>query len=324
MYNLISIGDATIDVFHKIHEASVKCTLNKESCLLCVNYADKIPVDEIHFLVAGNAANNAVGASRLGMEAAIYVNVGGDQTGRQIEETLKKEKVSLEYLKVNKQMQSNYSTVLSFEGERTIFVYHQPWKYELPELSPASWIYLTSLSKSFIKSNLYAEIYEYLKKNRSKLVYNPGTFQLNYGVKHYLEILKMTYVFIVNKEEAKKVLNYSEKEEVDIKKLLRGLKELGPEIVVITNGQKGSHALYQDKYYFCEIFPGERIEATGAGDSFATALISALFYNKDIKEALAWGSINAASVVGKIGPQEGLLRKKEIEERIGSFTAKEI
>lgn len=324
MYDLISIGDATIDVLHKIQEASVKCSLNKEDCQLCVQYADKIPVEEIHFLVAGNAANNAVGGARLGLKTAIYVNIGDDSSGKKIRETLKKEKVDISYLVEHKNTRSNYSTVLSFQGERTIFVYHQPWNYELPDLSPASWVYLTSISGSFVKSNLYAELYHYLRKNRTRLVYNPGTFQINSGVKHDPEILKSSEVFIVNKEEAKKILSYHDQEEVEIKKLLKELAKLGPKIVVITNGQKGSYAYVQEEYYFCDKFPGERIEATGAGDSYASGLMAGLFYDKSIEEVMAWGAINAASVVGQIGPQAGLLSKEEIEKRIGNFKAKEI
>ena len=56
MFDLIAVGDATIDNFVQIHDAEVRCDLNKANCRLCVEYGDKIPVDKLSHQVAGNAA----------------------------------------------------------------------------------------------------------------------------------------------------------------------------------------------------------------------------------------------------------------------------
>src|SRR3990167_10354124 len=122
MFDLIAVGDATIDNFVQIHDAEIKCNLNKTECLLCVQYGDKISVDKLTQLVAGNAANNAVGGARLKLKSAIYVNVGSDPSGMQIADKLKMEGVDTRYIVVNKGMESNLSTVLNFQKERTIFV----------------------------------------------------------------------------------------------------------------------------------------------------------------------------------------------------------
>ncbi len=84
MFDLISIGDATIDNFVVIHDAEVKCNIDKTECKLCIDYGDKIAVDKLTHSVGGNAANNAVGSSRLKLKGAIYVNVGSDSSGEQI------------------------------------------------------------------------------------------------------------------------------------------------------------------------------------------------------------------------------------------------
>src|SRR3990172_12424263 len=101
MHDIITVGDATIDTFTKIHDAEVRCTSNNEKCELCVSFADKIPVDDIKRLVAGNAANNAIGSTRLGMKAAIYVNVGDDESGERIKKKLEDEGVDASYIVVN-------------------------------------------------------------------------------------------------------------------------------------------------------------------------------------------------------------------------------
>src|SRR3989344_3307689 len=142
MFDLISIGDSVIDTFLKLHDAEVKCSINRKDCKICMNYGDKIPLDGPPVsMVAGNAANNAVGGSRLGLKTAIYVNEG---------------------------MENNYHTVLNFQGERTILIYHQPWKYNLPDLDSARWVYLTSLSPSFTDSDLIKQLTAYLERSGAK------------------------------------------------------------------------------------------------------------------------------------------------------------
>jgi sugar/nucleoside kinase (ribokinase family) len=75
------------------------------------------------------------------------------------------------------------------------------------------------------------------------------------------------------------------------------------------------------------MFPGKRLEATGAGDAFATGFLGALLKGKNHAEALRWASVDAASVVMSVGPTAGLLTQTEIQTRLKarkSFKAKEV
>jgi sugar/nucleoside kinase (ribokinase family) len=99
----------------------------------------------------------------------------------------------------------------------------------------------------------------------------------------------------------------------DIKGLIKYIQRLGPKIVVITDGDKGAYAYDGSKYYFIKAKPVKALDTVGVGDAFGSALTSALIYGKDIKSALAWGIKNSASCVSKVGAQNGLLTKKQIE-----------
>ncbi|MDP3948163.1 MAG: carbohydrate kinase family protein [bacterium] len=327
MFDLISIGDVTIDNFVQIHDAEVKCNLNKTECMLCVEYGDKISVDKFVHLVAGNAANNAVGGARLKLRSAIYANVGSDPSGKQIIDKFKEEGVSTRYVVSNEGMESNLSTVLNFQGERTIFVYHQAWKYRLPELDASRWVYFTSVAPSFTESNLLNELAVYLERTGCKLLYNPGTYQIRAGVKKNPRLLSLTELFIVNKEEAKRISGHKDTEDIAIKKLLRGISDLGPKMVVITDGGEGSSGLDGEKYYHLGIFPAKLVEMTGAGDAYATGVLAGLFHGKDLAEAMRWGAANGAAVVEQIGPQAGLLTLGQMQDRLktnSKIIAKEI
>ena len=327
MFDLISVGDATIDNFVQIHDAEVRCNLNKTECMLCVKYGDKIAVDNFTHLVAGNAANNAIGGARLKLKSAIYVNVGSDSAGKQISDKLKQEGVSTRYIVVNKGMESNLSTVLTFQGERTIFVYHQQWEYKLPELDVSRWVYYTSVAPSFTKSNLLNELTAYLERTGANFLYNPGTYQIKEGVTKNPRLLSLTKLFIVNLEESKRILGHKDSDDISIKKLLKGITDLGPKMVVITDGSKGSFGFDGEVFFQLGLFPAKLVEATGAGDAYATGVLAGLFYGKDLKEAMRWGAANGASVVEQIGPQAGLLTYNEMQEKLkqnSKIVAKEI
>jgi len=74
MFDLISIGDCVVDTFIPLTDAKI---INSDGeAMLAMRFGDKIPVGDSVSIVAGNAANNAVGSSRLGLKTAIYTNVG--------------------------------------------------------------------------------------------------------------------------------------------------------------------------------------------------------------------------------------------------------
>jgi sugar/nucleoside kinase (ribokinase family) len=312
-YDIISVGDATLDVFVHLVEASVLCNLQKDVCQLCLSYADKIPVEKVERLIGGNAANNAVGSARLGLKAAFYSIVGNDTTGAQILDTVRREKVSCEYVHIDRKQESNYSVVLNYKGERTILVYHIDRKYKLPKFKASKWIYLTSMGKNHL--NLHKELAAYVKRTGVKLGFNPGTHQLKQGLEKLRPMLAVTTVLFVNKEEARRIVG----EIADMKELLMAVRHVGPQIIVITDGDKGSFAYDGQQFWKCGITDTPVVERTGAGDSFATAFLAALNHGKTVPEAMQWGTMNSASVITKVGPQAGLLTKSQMAAWLRKF-----
>jgi sugar/nucleoside kinase (ribokinase family) len=200
--------------------------------------------------------------------------------------------------------------VLSYQGERTIFVYHVHRHYHLPRLGSSKWIYLTSMGHGFEK--IYRKLATHIDASHAKVGFNPGTFQLRSGVKANAQILKRTDLLSLNKEEAQSWVDNTK----DIEELCRRLRKLGPKAIALTDGRKGAYSYSDEGFFYIPEFPGPRIEATGAGDAFTTAYIAALAYGKSHAEALRWGPVNAGSVVMKIGPQLGLLTRSQIQNRL--------
>ncbi|MBI2034767.1 MAG: hypothetical protein HYT11_03500, partial [Candidatus Levybacteria bacterium] len=88
-------------------------------------------------------------------------------------------------------------------------------------------------------------------------------------------------------------------------------------IVVITDGKDGSFAIDKNgKMYACPITEAEVVEKTGAGDAYASGFLSGTLAGHDIKTCMQWGTVNSASVIGKVGAEPGLLTREEIEKRV--------
>ena len=315
--DLLAIGDATKDVFVEINEATVNCTINTNTCLLCLNYAEKIPVKNVTQIpAAGNAANAAVGTARLGHKAALLCMLGNDPEGRDLMGALKKEKVDPRYITIDKKQGTNYSTVLNFKGERTILVYHQPRTYVFPQRLPkVKWVYYTSIGQ-------HHDAYErgllaWLKKNPDiRLIYNPGTHQLRRGQKAIQPVINRSDVFIINKEEAEYLLKDGIR---PIANLLITLQKGDTQKIIITDGAKGSWAYDGKEVWHLPMFPGKAIERTGAGDSYATGVVNALMKGRSLPEAMCWGTANAQNVVREIGPQKGLLTSAQMQVALKRF-----
>jgi len=317
--DLLAIGDIAVDVFIKINDAEASCDLEGEHCKLCLNYGGKIPYESTEVCPAtGNSSNVAICASRLGLKSALMTNIGGDKNGTDCLDKLKKENVDTFCVKTESDKPTNYHYVLWYEKEHTILTKHEKYNYEWiktkesQEYNSPAWIYLSSLGDDSM--SFYNEIIDYLKRHtKIKLAFSPGTYQIKLGTDKLADIYKNTNVFICNHEEAQEILKI---EQENIPLLTKMIHDLGPKIVVITDGVKGAYSYDGNDTLFMKAFTQPAYESTGAGDAFSGAFVIALSFGKDISEALIWGMANAMSVVSHVGPHKGLLNREQIEEYI--------
>lgn len=311
-FDIVAIGDITTDAFIRLKEASAHCEVNTQNCQLCMNFGDKVPFEYVKVIKAvGNAANAAVSGARLGLKTALISNIGDDQNGAECLAELKKNNVSTTYITKHHGKPTNYHFVLWYEVDRTILVNHVDYDYKLPNFPQPKWIYLTSLGSS---TTVYHEIIaDYLDKNPDvKLAFQPGTFQIKLGINNLKRIYSRTDVFVVNVEEAQRIL---QTESRDIKNLCSKIASFGPKIVIITDNTNGAYMFDGDHYYHIPMYPDPRpaFERTGCGDAFASTFVSELARGKSPLEALLFAPINSMSVAQFVGAQEGLLTSEQIE-----------
>ncbi|MCK4744648.1 carbohydrate kinase family protein [Candidatus Parcubacteria bacterium] len=320
-FDIITIGGATKDFFIFFDKGLIiknrKNLLQQE--LLAFEYGAKNYIDNFYSSIGGGACNASVGFSRLGLKSAARICVNKKKHGKLISEALRKEGVNISLIENNNKEESGLSFILvnlkSDSRDHTVFSYRGSNKYlkiNPKEKWNADWIFLSSFSGANWQRE-FKNVIEIVKKNRIKLAFNPGFRQILSGLKKLKDILAATEVLIVNRNEAVELISsqYHYKRAPSVKDLFNKLYFYCPHLIVITDGIKGAYAYDGDKIYFQKAKKVKSADTLGAGDAFSSGFVSGLIkYDYNIKKSLNLGIRNGASVVQKVGAQQGLLRLK--------------
>jgi sugar/nucleoside kinase (ribokinase family) len=318
--DFLAVGDIVIDDFIRLKDAHVTCRVDSEACELCMRWGDKIPFEFAKVVPAvGNSANAAVAAARLGLKAGLRAYVGDDGHGQECLAQLMREKVDTSFVEKQAGKRTNYHYVLWFESQRTILVKHEAFDYALPAMPEGpKWLYLSSLGENSLP---YHHMWsEQLKRWPStKLAFQPGTYQMRFGAEALKDVYARADITYCNKQEAEKILE--KPGGADMRALLDGMRALGSKAAVITDDTRGAYcADSAGGYWHVPRYPDPRepYEITGAGDAHASGTVSALALGVPLKEALLWGAANASAVLQKIGAQEGLPTRAQLEAMLAS------
>lgn len=345
-FDAILISDVSIDEFLPVDDAQVICDINHDNCKICFDYAEKIPVSQFSTSLGGNSANVAVGMAKLGLNVAVYSEIGDDANGNRFVRELKERGVDTSLL-VQNHGETDIHSIIIYKGERTILSYHKPKTYKIREWEEPKWLYYSSLPKDF--EPFQQELVDYLKMHPKVLTaFNPGVYHFKAGFKAYAPFLAITDVLFVNKEEAERILNQANivdevgedglpirrmgakpgpvRREADLRSekspaqpddtdIHKALQKLGPKMTIITDADNGASVHDGQNYYESKVYEIDKpvVDKTGAGDAFASGFLSALVHGKDVKTALTWGLKNSSACIREVGPMNGLSDIKQID-----------
>ncbi|MDD5192364.1 MAG: carbohydrate kinase family protein [Candidatus Nanoarchaeia archaeon] len=294
-FDIVTFGSAVIDVF-------VNTDVFEKHGFMHYPIGEKILIKELRFDWGGAGTNTAVAFSRLGFKTGCISELGLDENGKKIFDSLKKEKV--EFLgKVVKGELSGYSVILdSSGGERTILTY----KGASNEISlrdikkfKTKWLYLSSLGgMSFETQKRLAFI---LKKQGVKIAFNPSSYLIK--KENLSSLLKITDILVLNKQEAQMLT----RSKIN---LLENLIKLGPKIAVITDKDKMITCYDGHNRYFLIPNKVKVVERTGAGDAFASGFVAGQIAGKSIKYSLRLGLAESENVIRYFGAKNRLLRMR--------------
>lgn len=315
MHDFIAIGDTATDVFIRLEDnsqAKVEGEPGSPNYRISIPFAAKIPYSDATIIAGvGNAPNAAVSAAKLGLKSGLVAHVGLDQSGQDTIKTLQEQGVETRFVVSEAGKKTNHSYILWYGDDRTILRKNEEFQYVLPNFGTPLWIYVSSIGS--LTLDPYEQLADFLDSNqRVKLAFQPGSKEIPLG-KKLSRLYKRADIYFSNVEEAEAILGIGT---LGIQELLKRFRELGPKIVVITDGPKGAYAYDGSNIYHQLPYPDPKppLERTGAGDAFSSTAAVALALGHDLPTALQWGAINSMSVVQEVGGQKGLLSRDQIEE----------
>ena len=306
MFDVISIGAATIDIFVKSKD------LISIPNLVGLKPSSKNEINQSLICSGGGATNSAVSFSRLGLKSSCISLIGQSYLNQFIYDDLKKNRVDDQFIFLQKSTTTDFSVILiNQDGSRSILTNrgetrlesrHIPWT----KIKKTQWFYITSLEGNL---DLLEKIIGFAKENNIKICLNPGTRELA-SRRRITSLSKMVDVLLLNKEESEIFFD----SKFDDDKFFSLIHQQKLPLVTITNGRDGAYIFTDSRQFYSPIINTKPADETGAGDSFGSAFVSALIYNKSPQDALFWGIKNSASVVSYLGAKTGLLTMKQIKD----------
>lgn len=306
VFDIVTVGGATIDVFIETAEKELKKDLSHND--VCFMVGEKILVPSMKVDTGGGGTNTAVAFSRLGLKTGFVGKLGQDVIAKNILEGLAKEKVK--FLGSTGKGESGYSVILMhLPRDRTILTFKgindqlSSRDVKWNELK-TKWIYFSSLlGQSFATSK---KIVAYARKHKIRWAFNPSMYMAEKGLNHLKPMIDGCDVLIMNKEEAQALL----RSKADIPALLKRLSKYA-KIPIITDGSKGAYAYFDGTMYHNIPYNVKVVETTGAGDAFASGVVAGLMLKKDLEFALKLGQAESESKIQHLGAKNGLLSRNE-------------
>jgi len=323
MSAIISFGEALIDLY--LESTSEKC-INPSSQIL---------------QVGGSPANVAIAAARLNAPTTFIGKLGSDHFGFTIKKLLETEKIITQHIAFTDQSKTAVAFVMfnPLDGSTAFHVWRDPGadqlitEQDVPEFAfqNARLFHFGSLSltndnaiKATTKAIGFAKKYGLVISMDPNL--RPDCFSGKSSiVEKVLTVIPDCTVLKLNEQEAK-LLSGSETVETSASLL----QKQGPEIVIVTAGEKGCYFQNTTTNGWIAGFKIESKDTLGAGDAFMGGLLAHLLRNgfskdtslsnEELHHSLVYANTVAALSVSKVGTTTSFPYEHEVDSYLEGIT----
>jgi sugar/nucleoside kinase (ribokinase family) len=286
----------------------------------------------------GAPANVAVGIARLGVPCGFIGKVGADTFGDFLISTLMENGVDTQALIQTPDAPTALAFVSRSEsGDPNFLFYRDPCADTLLTESdlPQDWFLKlqflhvggVSLTRDPSRSATFQAV-KLAKEHNTTVTFDPNlrldlwSQDLSACREQMRALLAYTDIFLPSQEELLTLMATK-----DVEKALSRAHQMGPSIICVKQGAKGSfiseRKLEGDFNRFTQPpFVVDVIDTTGAGDGFDVGLIVGLVRDFSLKEAVKQGTAIASLVITKLGAMTALPSEHELERFLGRYETK--
>ncbi len=267
----------------------------------------------------GKGANQAVAASRLSAEVFLVSRVGADDVGKRLLENLERNRISTRFVSVDEESHSGVAFILvDSEGRNMIAVAPGVDRRVSPGDVDKALKELDKVDVLLLQLEIPLETVFHAAKACNergvKVILNPAPY-----ARLPEQIFQHVYAVTPNEIEAEQMTGVDIRDINDCREAGLRLLEKGVSSVIITLGAKGAYVVSREFEGLVEGFKVPVVDTTGAGDAFNGALAVGLAEGMELKEAVRLANAAAALKVTRLGAQEGLPLREEVEKFIKKY-----
>lgn len=302
-YDLICIGMALVDSIIKgFHPKPISAAGYRAAS------------GDLH--IGGEAVNEALAASKLGMRTAILCTLGMDTAGDMVEDGLKKYGVDPSLIVKNADHSTPVTTMLVNDDGTRMSITNRSHKYNF---HPERYTDCFSQTRAITLGSLFrapfddpAIIHDVLTAAKeSGVMIFADTKIPNFRaltLSDISESLPLIDYITPNEDEGKYYTGKETPEETaDV------FLSFGVQNVIIKLGSKGCYLKNNEHEIMLPAFPIEAVDSTGAGDNFIAAFASELIRGSNVEDALMFASACGAICTTAIGAGTALTDRQQVE-----------
>lgn len=305
MLDVIGVGDTDVDLTIRI---------------------DHIPSrdEKVRGTLISKAAGGVIGnfccvAAHIGLHVGVASVVGDDEYGKIAIEDYKRFSVDLKGLTVKKGESTYFCLILiDNSGEKALtlvetnLVVPTPEDIDVEYLRQAKFVHMTSLSYK-----LAAHVAHLGSLRNTKLSIDIEGHQDITGIENWESILRRMSIVFINERGFHALLGGG-----DLNENAQVLLRMGPEIVVVTRGDKGCRIFMSEERFDIQAFRVPVADTTGAGDCFNAIFLAGQIRGDSVHDSALRATAGAAIAIQTPGSHAGLPSFAEIEAFIVSHPRK--
>lgn len=268
---------------------------------------DISPVSPITLLPGGDAANQAIIMSRMGLKTALLSRRGNDDFGSIMLELLRKHGTNIDLSGVvidDKKATSVCAMMIKPDGQRH-FCAHKGAIYDFSiddiDLSVLSRAKVASIGGMYglpsFDGKGSAAFFKAARAQGVITVADTKADLMGIGLDGIRETLANTDYFFPSYDEAAAISGETAPE-----KIAKILLDAGAKNVGIKLGSKGCYMRNDQTEFYLPVIPSEAVDTTGAGDNFMSGFITGLLQGWDLRQCCWFGTATAALCVSQVGP----------------------
>lgn len=273
---------------------------------------------------AGAESNVAIALTRLGYSARWVSQVGNDELGIALLSFIRGEGVDTSLVKISdsgptglllKEIRHSDDLRIHYYRDGSAASHIHPDILREKFFENLKVFHVTGITPG-LSETAFQTIIQALKwceKYGVTVVFDPNIREKFLKQPDYLQklrqILHYSDVFIPNLQEASKLLNQGRMEEQ-----VKAARSFGVKTVIVKDGRKGTYYFAEESKGFVPNFQVEVTDPVGAGDAFASGIISGILDGLPWEETVRTGNAMGALAITAIGDITNLPNRSELEQ----------